>query len=77
MKSGRQEVSLTGIAILTIFLLIVGCAQENTIYVDDYRELRPYTTTLLSNTQPASEDQARKEETAGDSSTDHASAGGA
>jgi len=77
MKLGGQKVSLTGITILTMFLLIVGCAQENTIYVDDYRELRPYTTTLLSNTQPASEDQARKGETAGDSSTDHASAGGA
>ncbi len=77
MKFGSHRVSLTGIAILTMFLLISGCAQENTIYVDDYSELRPYTTTLLSNTQPAPDDQARTDDTADDGSTDHASAGGA
>ena len=50
--------------IFAALALFAGCAAPKTVYVDDYRDLRPFTTTVLSNTPPAPASQSVADEQA-------------
>jgi hypothetical protein len=53
MKAQSNKHTSVWLTIFAVSALLVGCAEAKTVYVDDYRELRPFTTTVLSDTQPA------------------------
>jgi len=57
VKALFDKHTLVWLTILAVGVLLAGCAEAKTVYVDDYRELRPYTTTVLSETLPAPDSQ--------------------
>lgn len=69
MSARSHKQASASLMVLALTALLAGCADAKTVYVDDYQELRPYTTTVLSDTQPVPSSQPNADQRARASAT--------
>ena len=76
MKHDAHCFSTPRLASFATLALLAGCAAPKTVYVDNYRELRPFVTTVLSETKPSPTSQPIADEPPSDDKPVQASATG-